>query len=43
VTLRINWVRLMDENDRLLQKVRELERQNEDLMKQLEHAGRRPA
>jgi transcriptional regulator with XRE-family HTH domain len=42
VTLRINYVRLMDERDRLLQQVRELERENADLTKQLEKPGRGP-
>jgi len=43
VTLRIYYVRLMDENDRLLRKVRELERQNASLTEQLTKAGRQPA
>ncbi len=43
VTLRIHYVRLMDENDHLLQRVRELERQNAALNEQLEKAGREPA
>jgi transcriptional regulator with XRE-family HTH domain len=43
VTLRINWVRLMDDRDRLLQKVRELERHNAALTEQLEKAEREPA
>jgi transcriptional regulator with XRE-family HTH domain len=43
VEIRIYYVRLMDEDDRLLQKVRRLERQNAVLKKQLEKAGRRPA
>jgi transcriptional regulator with XRE-family HTH domain len=43
VTLRVNWVRLMDERDRLMQKVRELERQNANLVEQLENAGRESA
>jgi len=40
VTIRINWVRLMDDHDRLLQKVRELERQNADLTERLAKARR---
>lgn len=40
ITLRINYVRLMDENDRLLRKVHDLERQNADLAGQREKAGR---
>ena len=43
VTLRINWVRLMDERERLMQKVRELEQQNAVLAEQLEKAGRASA
>jgi transcriptional regulator with XRE-family HTH domain len=43
IEIRIYYVRLMDENDRLLQKVRGLERQNAVLKEQLERAGRRPA
>jgi transcriptional regulator with XRE-family HTH domain len=39
VTLRIYYVRLMDENDRLLRKIRELERQNASLTEQLTKAG----
>jgi transcriptional regulator with XRE-family HTH domain len=41
VEIRIYYVRLMDEDDRLLQKVRELERQNAALVKQLEEAAGR--
>jgi transcriptional regulator with XRE-family HTH domain len=41
VTLRI--VRLMDENDRLLRKVRQLERQNASLTEQLTKTGQQTA
>jgi hypothetical protein len=41
VTLRINWVRLMDENDRLLQKIRALEQENATLTGRLAKAGRK--
>ena len=43
VTLRIYYVRLMDENDRLLRKIRELERQNASLTEQLTKAGQQTA
>jgi transcriptional regulator with XRE-family HTH domain len=43
VTLRIYYVRLMDENDRLLRKIRELERQNASLTEQLTKAGQETA
>jgi transcriptional regulator with XRE-family HTH domain len=43
VTLRIYYVRLMDENDRLLSKIRELERQNASLTEQLTKAGQQTA
>ena len=43
VTLRIYYVRLMDENDRLLRKIRELESQNASLTEQLTKAGQQTA
>jgi transcriptional regulator with XRE-family HTH domain len=43
VTLRIYYVHLMDENDRLLRKIRELERQNASLTEQLTKAGQQTA
>ena len=43
VTLQFQYVRLMEENDRLLQTVRRLEREKAEAVKELEKAGRKSA